>query len=218
MFVPLELSMLANRKGYLSPELTVGWRIGKHAEELFGGLVDVRIATTLPADAVVALRHLASRTGREVTEVPVLRPWDALFYHTPTHTALKIVLTERLVTLPPPIRALEDCFGPQETPAVLCYRAGLANLVTRLLTAKISGFCQLRMIRCWPLPRLARQPERCGWCGRPMGEENFWDIDGTVHCPRCAGLEPEWLTRGAPARQDENHHIAVSGEKRCERQ
>ncbi|WP_456386929.1 hypothetical protein [Desulfolithobacter sp.] len=44
MLVPMESQCLTLRKGYLTPELAIGWRIGKYVEEFFDGLEEVGIA------------------------------------------------------------------------------------------------------------------------------------------------------------------------------
>ena len=46
MLVPLDLAALAWKQSHLSPELALGWRLGRHAHECFDGLEQVRIAAT----------------------------------------------------------------------------------------------------------------------------------------------------------------------------
>lgn len=56
MLVPMELHNLTLKRGYLSPELAIGWRIGKYVEEFFDGLEDVGIAAARDDDAILALK------------------------------------------------------------------------------------------------------------------------------------------------------------------
>jgi hypothetical protein len=51
MLLPMELSVLAHNKGYVSPELAMGWRVGTYIREFFSGLQDILVATTHTNDA-----------------------------------------------------------------------------------------------------------------------------------------------------------------------
>jgi hypothetical protein len=46
MLLPLDLAALAWKLGHISPELALGWRLGRHAHDFFCGLDGVRIAAT----------------------------------------------------------------------------------------------------------------------------------------------------------------------------
>ncbi len=48
-----------------------------------------------------------------------------------------------------------------------------------------------RECRAWPCdprcPNAAEPPPvyRCGWCGEPVSEELYYDMDGAMVCPAC---------------------------------
>ena len=94
MLVPLELHCLTLQKGYLSPELAIGWQIGKYVEEFFDGLEEVGIAAARDDDAVLALSYLTRQHGHpgQVIVPEAARPWDFLFYHLTTGTRLGFTL------------------------------------------------------------------------------------------------------------------------------
>ncbi len=52
MLVPIELALLSREKGYVNPEISLGWRVGTWLREYFDGLQDIRIAARQENDAV----------------------------------------------------------------------------------------------------------------------------------------------------------------------
>ena len=69
MLLPLDLAALAWRHSHLTPELALGWRLGRHAHEWLDGLDRVRIAATGHAHTLTALRRLAPQLRRVEIEV-----------------------------------------------------------------------------------------------------------------------------------------------------
>ena len=107
MLLPLDLAALAWRHSHLTPELALGWRLGRHAHEWFDGLDRVRIAATGHEHTLTALRRLARFPEPGAVVQPAgPRPWDMLFLHEPTGTALKSVCISRRISLPRPLGSL----------------------------------------------------------------------------------------------------------------
>jgi len=87
--------------GHLSPDLAIGWQIGKYVHEFFDGLQEVRIAADAEGDAAFALSYLSREHGcyGQVTVTETPRPWDFLFYHVVTGTALHFTLIRKHIEL-----------------------------------------------------------------------------------------------------------------------
>ncbi|WP_457574816.1 hypothetical protein [Desulfolithobacter sp.] len=192
----MEIHRLVQLRGYLSPELVIGWQVGKYAEEFFAGLEEVAIAAARDDDAVLALTHLGQHGNRagQVLVANGPRPWDFLFYHPTTGTMLAFTLNRRRTCLPRAIRKLEAQLDQDHPAVVSLYQACLNLLIQTLLGGPIQSFCQIRQRRCRRLP--PRPPSgrqlHCHSCGQPLGCTDGWDVEGEIRCCQCCGLEPDW--------------------------
>jgi hypothetical protein len=197
MLVPMELYGLTQRRGYLSPELAVGWQVGRYVHEFFDGLREVRMAASVESDAVFALSYLSREHGclGQVTVSEAMRPWDFLFYHVMTGTVLHFILIRKHVELPEGLRALEPQLAMDRPAVVKVYQAGLDTLVASILERPADSFCMIRQFRCRPL----RQGDggmgniQCCRCGKIAAVQDAWDIEGGICCEPCSGLEPGWF-------------------------
>lgn len=198
MIVPIDLLRLSIQKGYLSPELSLGWRIGSHVREFFDGLEDVRVAARSDTDAVLALSSM-TRCGNfpgTVTMASKDKPWDFLFYHPITGTALLFNLVPDRTELPPDIRALESRISDQDSTIMAVYRGAVDTLVKRILCEPLANLCCIREIR---LRRIQATDEnrfsklRCPWCGLSIAREDLWDVNGVSCCFSCSCLENSWF-------------------------
>lgn len=198
MLVPIELHSLTMRVGYLSPDLAIGWRIGKYVEVFFDGLEEVSIAARIDTDAVFALSHLTRQHGYpgRIIVPKAARPWDFLFYHAVTGTLLKFVLVRQQTRLPEEIEELEHHLSPDNPEVAGIYQAGLDLLVKSLLSRPLTSFCHLSQFRCRRLLAKADAGQliRCRRCGLSTSVRQAWDIEGEVCCLSCSGLEPIWFT------------------------
>lgn len=194
MLLPLDLAALAWRHSHLTPELALGWRLGRHAHEWFDGLDRVRIAATGHEHTLTALQRLARFPEPGAVVQPTgPRPWDMLFLHEPTGTALKVVRINRRTTLPLAIRELEDQLGCGDPEITRRYQDGLTALVGEIVTGDLTGFCLVSEIRyrTFDLDEEKRSA-RCPWCLAAQPSP-LVEVDARVCCPACAGLEPGWL-------------------------
>lgn len=198
MLVPLELQSLTQKRGYLSPELAIGWQIGKYVAEFFDGLDEVGIAATSDDDATLALSHLTRQHGHpgQIIVPETARPWDFLFYHLTTGTQLCFTLIQPRIQLPREIRDLEPDLCVDNPTVVKIYRTGLDLLVKSILSQPVTSFCLIRQVRCHRLQPKGKtnQQTACYRCGRPIPVQKAWDIEGDICCPSCSGLEPDWYT------------------------
>ncbi|MBU0967066.1 MAG: hypothetical protein KKA54_11885 [Proteobacteria bacterium] len=193
MLVPLELSALAARCGWLSPELAVGWRLARQAMDFFDGLDQVRIAATGYADTINALRALARYPKQGDVIIPSRPvPWDILFFHRITGTVLKVVLIRKHITLPRELRCIVDDL-PHCSPESLCrYQEILDVLVHGIIRDDLERFCHITEIRCRVLSSAAAQtPHSCPWC-QSRNPPTLFEQDGRICCPACSVLGQLW--------------------------
>ena len=198
MLVPMELHSLTQRRGYLSPELAIGWQIGKYVAEFFDGLEEVEIAAASDDDAALALSHLIRQHGHpgQVIVPETTRPWNFLFYHLTTGTLLSFTLIRPRTRLPQEIRDLEPNLSVDNPAVVEIYQASLDLLVKSIFSQPVTNFCQISKVRCRRLLAIENGNQRTGCyrCGRPTPVRKAWDIEGDICCPSCSGLEPAWYT------------------------
>jgi hypothetical protein len=194
----MKLHCLTLHKGYLSPELAIGWQIGKYIEEFFDGLDEVGIAAAHDNDAVQALSYMTRQHDRpgQVIIPETARPWDFLFYHFTTGTRLGFTLIRQRTRLPQQIRTLEPQLCVNNPRVIKLYQTSLNLLVKSLLSHPVSSFCLVRQTRCLRLlPNdNSDQQINCYRCGRPTPIHTAWDIEGDICCSPCSGLEPTWYT------------------------
>jgi hypothetical protein len=180
----------------MSPELAIGWQVGKYVAEFFDGLEEVGIAAASDNDAVLALSHLTRKHSHssQVIVPGTSRPWDFLFYHLTTGTLLDFTLIRQHTRLPGRIRNLESDLSADNPAVVEIYQAALDQLVKSILSWPVTSFCQVRQVRCRRLQATAssNQQTGCYHCGRPTPVNKAWDIEGAICCPSCSGLEPAW--------------------------
>jgi len=194
----MELHNLTLRRGYLSPELAIGWQIGKYVEECFDGLEEVGVAAVSDNDAVLALSHLTRQHGYPVQVImpESARPWDFLFYHLPTGTQLGFTLIRQRTRLSQEIRDLEAEVCVDNPAVVKNYQAGIDLLIKAILSEPVTSFCQIRQARCRRLQAMEdfNQLTSCHRCGGLTPLHKAWDIEGDICCVSCSGLEPAWYT------------------------
>ncbi len=207
MIVPLELNLLAMRRGYLSPELAMGWRIGQYVTEFFSDLEQVRIAAKDEGDAALGLSMMYRKNllSSPVTIARAPRPWDFLAYHYPTGTTLQIDTVRDLVELPAEIRKLEALFEYGEAKAarpdrssfaIRRYRIAVDDLIARLLSHPVEQYCQIRESRVRFLREATNRkndPLHCRFCNRAFHKNEMVDFEGVICCAPCSGIEPAWL-------------------------
>jgi len=194
MLVPLDLAALAWKQSHLSPELALGWRLGRHAHDCFDGLDRVRIAATGHDHTLAALERLTRFPEPGVVSRPAgARPWDMLFFHEPTATALKVVCIRRRTTLSSTAHEREDKMnGVDPTVADRC-QTELDELVDNIVNGDLAGLCFVQEIRCRVLDVKKRKlPASCPWC-QARSFNRLIEVDDHICCPACSGLEPTWF-------------------------
>lgn len=194
MLVPLNLAALAWRQSHLSPELTLGWRLGSYAHECFDGLDQVRIAATGHTHTLAALARLACFPEPGMVFRPAgSRPWDMLFSHEPTATALKVVCIRKRTTLPLAALKLQSNMDRHDPAVVGYYQEAVDELVSNIVNGDLAGLCLITEIRCRVLDvDKSRLPASCPWC-RTRSFTRLIEVNGRIGCPVCSGLEPQWL-------------------------
>lgn len=190
MLVPLDLAALAWKQCRLTPELALGWRLGRHAHDCFNGLNRVRIAATGHVQTLAALERLARfpEPGR-VFRPTGARPWDMLFWHEPTATALKVVCIRRRTTLPASEKRQEE----KHPLAMNRTQETVDGLVNDIVNGDLASLCVVSEIRSRVLDvEKSKLPASCPWC-QSRSFDRLVEVDGRIGCPACSGLEPDWL-------------------------
>jgi len=198
VIVPFELSILGTRRGYVSPELALGWRIGDHAREVFGGLDHVQMASRMQDDSAVALSEMVKRESvfGDFQVVSGARPWDVLCYHLSSGTVYAYCSVREETTLPWEDAEAAECLRADGTAFRNEYRQALDDLICKLLALELTDLCAIHEYRVRKMlaESLGRR-QICRRCGRRLlPGDSLWDVEGVVCCPACCGLERSWLT------------------------
>ncbi len=200
MLVPLELSLLAHQRGYLSPELALGWRIARHVREVFDGLEHVRIAARRNNDALMALSILSVKLGNppaDLSRSRTSKPWDFLFYHPLSGTVLRWVQNKQNTQLSNDIVALGDRLDcANDTVATIRYQRAVDALILQILNVSIDMLGLFYEHRCRKIKCDAPRGEdslRCPQCGTVVFRRDLWEVDGWLGCLSCSLLEPAWF-------------------------
>ncbi len=196
MIVPMNLYSLVQRKGYLSPEMAIGWKIGMYVEECFDDFSDVGVAAVSDNDTTMALAHLIQRRGYlgQIVVPQSARPWDYHFYHLITGTQLSFTLIWKRIELPQEIRELESELCEHNYEELERYQASLDFLVRTILCEPVTSFSFIRQSRCRRLQIHNEEGHliHCHYCGSLIPLDKAWDVEGDICCMSCAGLEPVW--------------------------
>lgn len=197
----MDLQRLANRLGYLSPELALGWKLGEYLEQYFDGLEVTRIAARAHSETILSLTTMLGwQQGDSVVVVGAGEPpWSFDCYHPLTGTVLRVRPVVEETTLSPDIIALEERLS-HDPKALRDYSSAVDGLIGRLLDEPLTTYCAVDEHRC---RRAARSdtskgiaPRRCRRCGAVYREPmEFWYSEGVLCCSRCAGLHAQWFDR-----------------------
>lgn len=193
MLVPIELHNLTREKGYLSPELAIGWKVGQYAAEFFDGLENITVTVANNNDALIALHHqmgCQGQTQQSVTISDKNPPWDFLFNHGVTGTLLAISLIHLHTQLPLDICKLEPDLKEENYAVTGVYQAGVDRLISTLLSEPVATFARIRQIRYRRLPILPHGEHslQCEDCNKPCQPGHAWEIEGIYLCSDCIGF------------------------------
>ncbi len=197
MLVPLDLSILAQKVGRLSPSLVLGWRVGNHVREMFDGLDEVRLAAAPTGDFLLGLRATLteSRFPLDVLPAEDEPDWHALAWHAITGTLLRFTFAVERVAM--------DARGAAALPDVrkgnpyglAAYAASLDRQVLRLLDDPMETLCRIEEHMVSKSRAKDGDPDvsiNCRRCGNGTLRTDLWYADGAPCCPDCAGLIPAW--------------------------
>jgi formylmethanofuran dehydrogenase subunit E len=198
MLLPIELSIISKKKGYISPELAIGWRVGTYIREFFDGMRDILIATTQTNDAALALKLMTGNIPENgsITAASKKCQWDFLVYHPGTGTVLNIAPFRNLTELSPYLKSIENNLPYMDDDTISVYRGAVDELIVTILQFPIEILFQISEHRC----RRIIIPEnsfpykkQCPRCGKIIQSKDIWDVDGIICCLPCTGLEPSWF-------------------------
>ncbi|MFH2005895.1 MAG: hypothetical protein ABI333_04820 [bacterium] len=200
MIVPIELQRIALRRGYLSPEIALGWRLGVYLREFFDGLELLRVLAAREDDAALSLRIMAAWQRATPILVEGRRErWDFLVYHPATGTLLGVTRVPERTELPQRVKDLEPALARGDLRAQLDYRDSVQRLVDRLVGSPFEQLCRIDEHRVRRMhSEVASEPSRlvrCRVCGVLAASRRLWELDGVLCCLSCSGLSPQWFDR-----------------------
>lgn len=200
MIVPIELQRIALRKGYLSPEIALGWRLGTYLRDFFDGLDLLRVVAAREDDAVLSLSIMAS--WHQATPVLVDESgegWDFLVYHPVTGTLLGVTGSPERTELPQSVKDLESALARGDLRALQTYQSSVQRLVDRLVGSSFEQLCRIdehRVRRVYAGRSCGSASQvRCRRCGALVTGRRLWELDGVLCCLSCTGLSPLWFDR-----------------------
>ncbi len=200
MIIPIELQRIVLRKGYLSPEITLGWRLADYLRDFFGGLELLRVLVARDGDALLSLRVMASWYHAEPIQVATSnRGWDFLVYHPATGTLLGVTRAPERTDLPRQVETLEPALAEGDLGAQLRYQRTVTKLVDHLLDAPFEQLCRIDEHRLRRIAGGRAAPSapkiRCRRCGNPVRRSRLWELDGVLCCLTCTGMSAQWFDR-----------------------
>lgn len=198
MLVPIELQRIVLQRGYLSPEIALGWRLADYLRDFFGGLELLRVLVARDGDELLSLRVMGSWCHADPAEVATIgRGWDFLVYHPTTGTLLGV--TRAPDRLSREVRMLEPALARGDLGARLRYQRSVSELVGHLLDVPFEQLCRIDEHRVRRMAgrggARAAQKIRCWRCGDPMRRSEIWDMDGVLCCLTCTGMSSKWFDR-----------------------
>ena len=202
MLIPLELNILAMRRGYLSPELALGWCVGTYLTDFFCTLEDIRIAARKDDDAALGLRIMSQKNQFPfpITIANGNCSWDFLAYHYSTGTVLQFKLASDRIKMPIAFQRLQKDFTHADptvsSSAITLYQSVLNELIVRILSNPLDRYCRITETRIRFLAQTikgTKEKLHCRLCDCLSSKSELVDSDGVVCCILCAGLEPSWF-------------------------
>ena len=155
MLVPLELKVIADRYGFLSPDIAVGYRAAAHARDYFGDVEELRSMVFCNDGGCFPVRRLLEggcATGRVIHQD--VGQYRFVFMHKPTLTVLNALAYMQVLNLPPCGRCIEDSVRTGGDDAWGTYAALIEDMVGRIMAAGVDECVRSEHI---PLP-----PGVCG--------------------------------------------------------
>jgi len=198
MLVPLELKTIADRYGFLSPDIAIGYRAAAHARDYFGGVEELRGMAFCNDGGCFPVRRLLEGgrdTGRVIHQD--IGQYRFVFIHKPTLTVLNALAHMRVLTLPPCGQCIEDRVrtgGGEDTLGI--YAGLIEDMVGRIVTASADELFALSTYRCRPAFAGANGLLRflkCQRCKNAVRQDRLYDVEGFILCPVCAGVAPSWF-------------------------
>jgi len=210
MLVPLELKIIADRYGYLSPDVAIGYRAAAHARTHFDGAENLW-GLVFCNDAGCYPVHWLLESGRAAGRVvhQDVGRYQFVFLHKPTLTVLNVLAHTQALSLPPCGRCIEDSVrtGGGEG-AWGTYAELIENMVGSIMVASADELFALSTYRCRPafagtegLLRLIK----CQRCRNAVRQDRLYDVEGFILCAACAGVAPAWFDDDCPRRRTLPH-------------
>lgn len=200
MLVPLELKAIADRHGFLSPDIAIGYRAAAHAREHFDGVEDLRCLVFCNGSGCHAVRCLlhADETGVEVIHHDIGQ-YRFVFMHEPTQTVLNALARTQVMKMSPCGSEIEDQLrngGCLDQGAWVVYAELVESMVYRIVAQSVHELFSLNMYRCRPAFSGAGGLLRfldCQRCGNVVRQDRLYDVEGFVLCAHCAAVLPSWF-------------------------
>lgn len=195
MLVPLDLYILVQRLGRLTPELVLGWRVCGYVREYFNGLDGVRLAIAPQGDFLDGLKAAKAESGLplDILDADSDSPWHALAYHPFTGTVLEFAYSSEEVALKVRTPSSENGGRDPQPIALASFAIALDRQVLHLLNEPLESLCRIRERRVTRGRSSEKEAAvRCRRCGAPLPKRDLWCEDGVLCCSECAGMPARW--------------------------
>ena len=197
MYVDIELKIIADRYGFLSPDLAVGYRAAVLAREQFDGLDDLYALTYCDNGASYALTQMLNKDmARPRVSRRDLGRSLFVFFHVPTQTVLRTELITRYFAPPLCIAAVEKTLrsgAPLDEYAIQRYRDYIDNVIHTILSQDVFAVKCFRCRRAYLGRTELHHFRPCDRCGADVRQNRLYDVEGFIVCPVCASVLPAWF-------------------------
>lgn len=194
MIVPLELQVLVQKLGRLTPELVLAWRTAVYVGEFFDGLDEVRIAVPEEGDIARGLETSLTESRYPLhvmgtDEQPTA--CHALVWHEVTGTVLEITFSALAVDMDEAGIRSADGARRGDFFAEIVHGASLDRQVERLINVPMDSIAHIRVRRI-DRGRAGASGIRCRRCGDPVPGDEIWFEDGVAACAGCLCIPRSW--------------------------
>ena len=196
MLVPLDLYVLVQKMGRLTPPLVMGWRVGGYVRDTFTGLDGVRMVVAAGGDFLEGLRITLteSRFPLDVLESEDDMAYDAWAWHPPTGTLLEFTFSPERTAMDQRGASVScearrgDLFGRS------IYGAALDRQISRLISEPLESLCRIeeRFVRAPSHDNKESQTVRCRRCGTFVSRSELWYADNVPCCASCSEIPEAW--------------------------
>ncbi len=196
MLVPLEVYVLVQKLGRLTPSLVMGWRIGQYLREMFAGLDGIRLAVSVDDDVYQGLRLAVTESGfpLDVLLGDSSKAWDVAAWHPATGTRMDFTISHQKIAMDARGAAVACEARRGDMLAKAVHGMALDRQVVRLMKEPLETLCRIHegsLLSSRYVEDLTEMLS-CRRCGRKIFRKDVWRADGIPCCSTCAEVPDSW--------------------------